>query len=243
MLFKKIGIFDSGMGGLNIVKTIHQIFPSYDLVFYGDSAHAPYGTKDSETVYRRCFEITDLLINHYHCDIIVIACNTATSVALNKLRDKFNIPIIGMQPAIKEANITDTDLAMVWATPLTIDRPLFKSVISKYPNVLSVKTPSLVEIVENDQLEDINLVNQALTTYLNDQPINKLILGCTHFIYFEKYLKKLLPNIQIYNGTEQVITSLEQLLSANQSNHIGQVTLINSDKNKNVLMNKLFTRK
>lgn len=243
MLFKKIGIFDSGMGGLNIVKAIHQAFPSYDLVFYGDSAYAPYGTKKAEIVYQRCVEITDLLVNSHHCDIIVIACNTATSVAIDKLRDKFKIPIIGMQPVIEEANITNNDLAMVWATPLTIDRPLFKSAIKEYPNILSVKTPSLVEIVENDQLENGDLVNQALINYLNNQPINKLILGCTHFIYFEKYLKKLLPNVQIYNGTEQVINSLDKLLTSDQNNHIGQITLINSDENKNTLMNKLFTGK
>ena len=194
---KAIGVFDSGLGGISVLRDLKELMPNEDFIYFGDSAYAPYGVKTKEQITERCVEIIDFFISK-GVKAVVIACNTATSASANYLRKKYkDLPIIGMEPALKVATqgVKNNNI-VVMATPLTLKEKKFETLMHKFRGnnkVVKMPCPKLVEIVENDLLDDKNIVIDQLKDYYKDVNMDNLdsvVLGCTHFIFYRDYLNQ-----------------------------------------------------
>lgn len=183
-----IGVFDSGVGGLSIAKCIVEQLPNEHLIYVADTLHAPYGEKSVAFIIERVNIIADNLVNR-GVKAIVIACNTATVNAVDQLRLRLKIPVIGVEPAIKPAMLqSPTKRVAVLVTQATADNLRFQKLIathSKHADVIIQPCPGLVELIENsdllyDGLTRSELLKQYLTPLL-DKKIDTLVLGCTHY--------------------------------------------------------------
>lgn len=208
-----IGIFDSGLGGLSVLKTAVKMLPNENFIYYGDSKNAPYGTKSKEEVLELSIRICDFLVNK-GVKAIVVACNTATSAAINELRDLYDIPIIGMEPAIKPA-VEDNcggDIA-VMATPMTLKEKKFENLINKVSGsvkIYRIPAPKVVELVELGKA-DSKEMDELVTHYFSQLPLHKIesvVLGCTHFIFIKKSVLKLFEHIKLYDGNKGTVDQL-----------------------------------
>ena len=188
----KVGIFDSGMGGLSVLHRALQILPGIDYIYYADKEHVPYGEKTEEQVKQYVDEIIKFLIQK-QVDAVVIACNTATSVATKEYRREFSVPIIGMEPAVKRAVEEYQEVPgriLVAATPITIaGKKLLKLVerVDAADHVDLIALPQLVRFAEMGEFESDNIVSY-LKESLNGYPVQEykaLVMGCTHFNYFK----------------------------------------------------------
>lgn len=247
-IMQPIGVFDSGLGGLSVLQKIYQLMPNEHYIFYGDSANAPYGTKDTEEVYQLSKRIVDMFITKYHVKAIVIACNTATSAAAKRLRSEYSLPIIGIEPAIKPAIENHPNgkiLAM--ATPLTLSGDKFNQIVQKYGStaeVVKVPAPKLVEFVERGELN-----SDALKRYLHDilddkLPADSIVLGCTHFPFVRGAIQEVAPNTEIIDGSLGTARYLKKQLknNLNPKGVRGEIKFYNSDPapSRIALCEKLF---
>lgn len=216
----RVGIFDSGIGGLSVLHRAVQVMPDVDFVYYADEAHVPYGEKEQEEIRKYIAESIAFLLEK-QAEVIVIACNTATSAATKEYRSKFPVPIIGMEPAVKQAAEQYSGLPgriLVAATPLTIFGNKLHDLLERVDpedNVDLVALPNLVRIAEKgdfDEEEILAYMREALQGYrLADY--KALVLGCTHFNYFKPYYKKLFPDgIKFVDGTEGTLRQLMRTL-------------------------------
>lgn len=229
-----IGVFDSGLGGISVVRQIVQDMPHERVLYFGDSANAPYGTKTPQEVRRLSFDIMERFMSQ-GVKAVVIACNTATSAAVNALRDHYDIPIIGMEPALKVAcDRGDTAAGdgpaparhmpqhvIVAATPLTLRGHKFAALMDRFKanNMISPQPcPDLVEIVESGRLCDHDLVMRTLHRYFDgyDLPsIDSVVLGCTHFVFYRDYFRELLPSTTaIIDGNRGTVRHLGMVLES-----------------------------
>ena len=229
-----IGVFDSGLGGISVVRQIVQDMPDERVLYFGDSANAPYGTKTPQEVRRLSFDIMERFMSQ-GVKAVVIACNTATSAAVNALRDHYDIPIIGMEPALKVAcDRGDTAAGdgpapaqhmpqhvIVAATPLTLREHKFAALMDRFKanNMISPQPcPDLVEIVESGRLCDHDLVMRTLHRYFDgyDLPsIDSVVLGCTHFVFYRDYFRELLPSTTaIIDGNRGTVRHLGMVLES-----------------------------
>ena len=217
---KAIGVFDSGLGGISVLKELVESMPNEKFIYFGDSANAPYGIKSKEEITERCIEIIDFFMEK-GVKAIVIACNTATSAAANILREKYSqIPIIGMEPALKVAtNGQSNNTVVVMATPLTLKEEKFNNLMSRYADdntVIKMPCPELVNIVQNDLLDNEEIVNNQLKEYYKDidtSKIDSVVLGCTHFVFYRDYMRNLLNDrIEIIDGNLGTTNHLKEVL-------------------------------
>ncbi len=237
---KAIGVFDSGLGGVSVLKELVQAMPNEKFLYYGDSANAPYGIKTKEEITERCENIIEFFLSK-GVKAIVIACNTATSAAANILREKYSyLPIIGMEPALKVAadgKVHNTIVVM--ATPLTLKETKFNNLMARYSDdntVIKMPCPELVNIVENDLLDDEDIVETQLKAYyegLDMSKINSVVLGCTHFVFYRDYMEKILNhNISIIDGNLGTTNHLKEILreknELRDENEEGSVIIYNS---------------
>ena len=217
----KIGIFDSGIGGLSLLHQAMITLPYVDYVFYADVDNVPYGEKTSEQIKEYVDKAVGFLVSK-DCKAIVLACNTATSVAITYLRNKYQLPIIGIEPAVKPACQHNKDKRiMVVATPVTTKGVKLKNLIMKYDSwhkVDVVALPKLVRFAQNDEFDSVNVMN-----YLNNEfagfdfnDYSELVLGCTHFNYFKDSFAKLFPSdVEIIDGNIGVSNNLKNTLLKN----------------------------
>ena len=203
---KYIGVFDSGFGGLDILKTITKKLPNYDYIYLGDTARTPYGTRSKEIIYEFTKQAVDFLFES-NCEIIILACNTASSDALKKIQQEYlpkyypNKKVLGVLIPTAEEAITKTNNNKVGviATEGTIKSESFKKELLKLNPKIKVfqkACPLLVPIVEAGE-QNSNFTETILTKYLKPlikQRIDTLILGCTHYGILEGKIKKLLEN-------------------------------------------------
>lgn len=212
----KIGIFDSGLGGLSVLHEAIKMIPEAEFIYYADEDHVPYGEKSREEILGYVTDVIHFLIQQ-GVDAIVIACNTATSVASKEFRETFPIPIIGMEPAVKRAVELygcENKRILVAATPVTIlGDKLFHLVqsVDKEHCVDLISLPMLVRFAEKGDFE-----SQAIDTYLRDvlqiydlKDYSTIVLGCTHFNYFKKKFFEIFPNpIHFVDGNKGTIKQL-----------------------------------
>ncbi len=212
-----IGLFDSGIGGTSIWKAIHQLMPNEDTIYLADSKNAPYGQKSKDEIIALSIKNTELLLNH-NAKIIVVACNTATTNAIKELRAKYDIPFIGIEPAIKPAALhSKTQKIGILATKGTLSSELFNKTVELYHDTKIVEQIGygLVELIENGNINSPEM-NKLLHSYLQpmiDENIDYLVLGCSHYPYLIPQIKKIIPNhIQIIDSGEAVAKQTLKIL-------------------------------
>ncbi|MGG7034668.1 MAG: glutamate racemase [Flavobacterium sp.] len=212
-----IGIFDSGIGGTSIWKEIHQLLPNENTIYLADSKNAPYGQKSKEEITALSIKNTELLLE-MGAKIIVVACNTATTNSIKELRSKYNVPLIGIEPAIKPAaSNSKTQTIGILATKGTLSSELFSSTVAKYENTKIIEQigHGLVQLIENGAIDSAEM-NQLLQSYLKpmiDANIDYLVLGCSHYPYLLPQIKKILPeNIKIIDSGEAVAKQTQKVL-------------------------------
>ena len=213
-----IGIFDSGIGGLTVLKKIIQVLPNEKFIYYADIVNVPYGTKPKEDVKKYIKDAIDFLINK-NVKAIVIACNTATSIAIKEIRQMYTIPIVGIEPAAKPAvENRGEKRVLIMATPTTIKEGKLKYLLRRLEAeeyVDLVPMPKLVEFAENG-----DFTSKEVEQYIVDQLKNhnleeysELVLGCTHFPFFKEILSKIFPkDTQIIDGSLGVANRLKDIL-------------------------------
>lgn len=198
-----IGVFDSGMGGISTLIELKKVMPNENFYYFGDSGNAPYGPKTPEQILELSLAVSDLLYQK-NIKAIVVACNTATSIAIKKLRNRFpDIPVIGVEPAVKLGVDSGGKNILVMATQTTIREEKFLNLVNKFDNdcvINSIACPELVQIAENDLLYNSDLCEKQLREYFSQFDMDKIdtiVLGCTHFIFYKKYIRNILGYNQI----------------------------------------------
>ncbi len=212
-----IGLFDSGIGGTSIWREIHQLLPSENTIYLADSKNAPYGQKSKDEIIELSFKNTEFLLDQ-NCKLIVVACNTATTNAIKELRDKFDVPFIGIEPAIKPAATnSQTQKIGILATKGTLNSELFYKNVEKFQDITIIEQIgyNLVTLIENGEMnspEMSDLLQKYLTPMI-EQNIDYLVLGCTHYPYLIPQIKKIIPkNIKIIDSGEAVARQTKSIL-------------------------------
>ncbi len=219
----KIGMFDSGMGGLVLLHKALELYPSEEYIYYADLENVPYGEKTHEQILSYAVNASRFMADE-GCDAIVVACNTATSVAIEELRKTFSIPVIGVEPAVKPAVTHEGHLkALVMATPVTVREAKLRELIislDAQSDVFLLPMPELVKIAEREDFASDaakNYINRQLSG-INLDEYSDLVLGCTHFNYFKDTLSEILPkHISIIDGSDGTLHHLANLLSLQKS--------------------------
>lgn len=212
-----IGFFDSGVGGITLWKSIKSLLPHENTIYLSDSKNCPYGAKSQKEIDKICFNNTKFLIEK-KCKIIVVACNTATTNSISKLRDEFKIPFIGIEPAIKPAALkTKTKTIGVLATKGTLMSNLFAKTSSDYKGdvkFINTEGLGLVELIENGNCEkDLNLLLIKYLKPMLEKGIDQLVLGCTHYPLIEKSIKKIIGDkVNIIDCNRAVALQTKKIL-------------------------------
>lgn len=223
-----IGLFDSGIGGTSIWKEIHELMPNEDTIYLADSKNAPYGQKSKEEIIHLSSKNTEFLLNQ-NCKIIVVACNTATTNAIKELREKYQVPFIGIEPAIKPAALhSKTQTIGILATQGTLNSELFHQTAQQFQDTKIIEQigHGLVPLIEEGKINSPQ-IKQLLNNYLQpmiEANIDYLVLGCSHYPYLLPQIKKILPkHIKIIDSGEAVAKQTKNILSeknsVNQENH------------------------
>ena len=213
-----IGIFDSGIGGTSIWKEIHQLLPKENTIYLSDSKNAPYGQKSTQEIVDLSIKNTEFLINN-GAKIIVVACNTATTNAIQYLRRNYDIPFIGIEPAIKPASLnTKTGTIGILATKGTLNSILFEKTTSSLNdeiNIIEQVGEGLVELIENGKIHSKEMTF-LLKKYINpmlEQKCDYIVLGCTHYPYLLPKIQKITGDkIKIIDSGEAVAKQVKSIL-------------------------------
>ncbi len=215
-----IGFFDSGIGGVTVLKEAVDIMPGEDYLYFADTRNVPYGEKGREEV-RECVLSAVEKMAAMGIKALVVACNTATSIAINCLRRQYDFPVVGMEPAVKPAvaeNGNSGRRVLVLATALTLREEKYHNLVrmvDQYNIVDSIALPGLVEFAENLEFE-----GEKVLAYLKDrlgqldlQSYGTVVLGCTHFTFFTKTLRQFLPpHVNIIHGAGGTVRRLKNVL-------------------------------
>ncbi|MCA6365137.1 MAG: glutamate racemase [Bacteroidetes bacterium] len=215
-----IGVFDSGIGGVSVLREIRRLLPAEDLIYVGDSAHLPYGEKSLEEIRRYTEAVVHYLIQQ-GCKLVVIACNTASAAALNHVREKFpQLPVVGMEPAVKPAaEHTRSGVVGVIATTATFQGQLFASVVARFAgnvNVIKQPCPGLVQQIEAGDL-DTPATEKMLRGWLEpmlEKGMDELVLGCTHYPFVLPLLRRICgPEVNVIDPAPAVARQTQRILA------------------------------
>lgn len=237
-----IAVFDSGHGGLSVLAQIRKVLPNEHLKYFGDSLRAPYGQREKGEIVQFSKEIAKRFYDQ-GAKAMVIACNTATSAAANILREEYDIPIIGMEPALKPAvESHPNQKILVIATRYTIENDKYhrlERALSASHYVESMATPKLIEFVENGQLEEKQVFDYFSSLHLEGKKYRAVVLGCTHFLFLKDSISKYFKEAQIYDGNLGTALHLKNILEQKglTSNHKDPATMIDNsagDKQREV---------
>lgn len=212
-----IGLFDSGIGGTSIWKEIHSLLPNEDTVYLADSKNAPYGQKSKQEIVDLSFKNTEYLLGQ-GAKLIVVACNTATTNAIKELREAYDVPFIGIEPAIKPAAIhTKTNAVGILATKGTLSSELFSKTVAGFKNVNIIEQVgyNLVSLIEDGKLGS-DEISDLLRKYLEPMiaaNIDYLVLGCSHYPYLIPQIKEILPeSVTIIDSGQAVARQTQSVL-------------------------------
>ena len=238
-----IGILDSGVGGLSVLREIRQLMPDAKIEYVGDSAWCPYGTKSVEEIQSRVFEITDYFLEQ-GAELVVVACNSATISAVEALRAAYPIPFVGMEPGIKPAaQLTKSGTVGVLATEASLSGEKFLKLVdthAKNLRVLTVACPKFVDLVEKGQIEGKE-VQAAIEEYampMVEEGADVLILGCTHYPFLKNEIRNVVPElVNLIDTGKAVAQRVSELVRAEQSG--GVVVSTTGDVN---LLQKIYPK-
>lgn len=215
-----LGIFDSGVGGLSVLREVRRQLPDEDLIYIADQAHVPYGSRSREEVFVFSEAIVRYLINK-QAKLVIIACNTASAVALKELRKKYpSLPFVGMEPAVKPAAAeTSTGVVGVLATPSTFEGDLYASTVERFARgvkILQDTCPGLVEQIEKGEirsLETKQILQRALHPMLEAR-VDEIVIGCTHYPFVIPLIKEIVgEGVDVIDPAPAVARQAERLLT------------------------------
>lgn len=251
-----IGVFDSGVGGISVLRELVALMPEEDFIYYGDSLHAPYGTKTHDEVHQYVLAIVEKLLMQ-DVKIIVIACNTATSVSIRILRQLYpQVHFVGIEPAIKPAaEHRPGTRVLVMATPMTLSEEKFQKNVARFQEMadfIPVPCPGLMELIEGGHLSDEparTYLTRLLAPYFT-QPVGAIVLGCTHYPFIRGLLQQIAgPDVLIVDGSAGTARETRRQLLVDgllrTENRQGTVILQNSTHSPALLelSQKLLTMK
>ena len=214
-----IAVFDSGVGGISVLRELIRIMPEEDFIYFGDSKNAPYGTKEKEKVRELTIGCARKLFDQ-GAKGLVVACNTATSAAVRKLREMYPyIPIVGIEPALKPAALCmEHPKVLVMATPMTIHEEKFHVLMERYKEkaqILPLPCPGLMDFIERGDLDGEDLykyLEDLLYSYRENQ-VDAAVLGCTHYPFARKQIQQVLgENVKIFDGGEGTAREMKRRL-------------------------------
>ena len=249
-----IGIFDSGVGGLTVYKTISEFFPELDMYYLGDTARVPYGNKSPETVTAYSLECAGFLVKNFNIDTIVVACNTASSYAIDAIRKQFGVNVIGVvEPGAKSAvALTQNNRIGVIGTRATVRSESYvKALKALKPDVQVYQTacPLFVPIVE-EMLIETDVAKQVVQMYLSElagSGIDTLILGCTHYPLLKERILEKFPHFNIVDSSHAVLECIKELNIPTEESGIRQIYLTDEspafETLKNVLAGGAISKK
>ncbi len=241
-----IGIFDSGLGGLTVWRELQAVMPYERFIYVADSKYAPYGNKDSETVLQRALSIAETLTQTHQIKALVVACNTATAAAVFQLREILDIPVIGMEPALKPAvEQSKSGIVGILATENTLQSDKFSNLLDAHQHkarVLTQPCTGLVEVIEQGKLyaEKTKSLLASYVLPLVDEGVDTLVLGCTHYPWLEPVIRELVgDDMTIISTGKAVAKQVQKHIQAHVSNekkqavfyttgHVGQVSALAS---------------
>ncbi|MDA3910665.1 MAG: glutamate racemase [Bacteroidales bacterium] len=218
----KIGVFDSGVGGLTVLKQLVELMPHESFLYFADSAHAPYGNLSENEIVQRAEKITTFFLEK-GVKAIVVACNTATAAAIDYLRQNFDMPFIGMEPAVKPASLlSKTGNIGVLATKGTFGGKLFKEkheLYGQYINIHYAEGKGLVELAEANQIDSVEtekLLKKLIQPMLEIN-VDQIVLGCTHYPLFSEEIRKIAGvNVNLIDPAEAIARRTKDILIQNR---------------------------
>lgn len=243
-----IGVFDSGAGGISVLKELVRLMPDENYIYYGDSLNAPYGIRPTDQVRQLTIGCIDALAE-MGIKEAVIACNTATSAAIRELRVRYpEIPMIGLEPALKPASLNaDGGKVLIMATKLTLREEKLHALMDKYSDkaeIILLPCSELVEFVERGETDSEELnkyLSEILAPYVGK--VSGIVMGCTHFPLAGEAIKKAAPNIRLYDGGRGAAMQAQRLLEKNgllTDSKGGNIKFVSSLEGKEELYKKLF---
>lgn len=242
---KPIAVFDSGVGGISVLRELIKVMPNEDYIYYGDSKNAPYGMKTKEEVRSLTIAAAEYLFAQ-GAKGLVVACNTATSAAVKVLRELYpDVPLVGIEPAVKPAaTLKPNGRVLVMATPMTIREEKFQKLMAKYEDlaeIIPLPCPGLMDFVERGDLhsEDFRRYLEELLFVHRIHPVDSVVLGCTHYPFAKELIQEILgPDVKVYDGGEGTAREMKRRLTEadllNPRSENGKVDFQNSleDLNK-----------
>jgi len=241
---RPIGVFDSGIGGLSIQRCITQMLPNEDIIYVADNAYAPYGCKTEREIDNRVQHICQWLVKR-NVKAIVVACNTATASSIDKLRQQLDMPIIGVEPAIKPAVAqSKSGKVGIMVTRATAQNERFRQLVARYTHDATVfvqPCPGLVDLIESGQLNS-QQCDQLLAQYLSpliNEGVDSIVLGCTHYPFLREKIEQIVGNnIQLIETanpvTEQLIRQLTHHQLLNHKNDVRKLSCFASLPSKHL---------
>lgn len=217
---RPIGFFDSGLGGLTSIMSLKDIMPNERVIFYGDTARTPYGSKSPDTIRAFSKQIVEYLISK-DVKLIVIACNTATSMALEMLQNEFkDVPIVGViDPTVRKVVSDSPGSVGIIGTKATITSNIYRDTLRKYdPNIKarSLACPAFVPLIEegiiNNEIMDLT-IKYYMDDFVRTGDFDSLILGCTHYPLISENISRIYPELKLYSSSLEVIRDVKQILT------------------------------
>ena len=245
---RPVGVFDSGVGGISVLRELKKLMPEENFIYFGDSKNAPYGSKTAEEVRDLSVEIVKYF-KSLDVKAVVIACNTATSASVSYIRDKFpEITVVGIEPAVKPAaEYKKNSKILVMATPVTLREEKFKNLAENYRNdalIIPVPMEKLANMIENS-LPEIEIREYLKNKLLDEKYKNpdSVVLGCTHYAFVSHIISDILDeNVKIFDGGVGVAKETRRKLEEKNALNKGQGSVIyKSSGNEEKL--KLFANK
>ena len=233
-----IGIFDSGLGGLSICKEIVNLLPHESIIYLADSINSPYGEKSKEEIIALSIKNTELLLE-LGCKTIIVACNTATTNAIDVLREKYEVSFIGIEPATKSAALqTQSGKIGVLATKGTLKSDLFLSTSNQFReslDIIETEGKNLVRLIEQGRLDETKPLLKKYLQPMIDKGVDNIVLGCTHYSFLIPIIRQLIPeNVAIIDSGEAVAKQTKNMLSAecllNKSSSLPSYTFYTNNK-------------
>lgn len=213
-----IGVFDSGFGGISVLKVLRQEFPNEDFLFFGDNRNAPYGVRSQNDIEQLTLSSAHAL-HRLGIKALVVACNTATGVALDALRQALPIPVVGIRPALKRAQtLRQQGQVLVMATPATLSSPAYVELARRHgERTIHLPCPGLMEFAERSELSGPNLhafLKRLLAPHAQT-PVDVVVLGCTHYPLLQGEIAPFFPDARLIDGSAETVDTLRQELADN----------------------------
>ena len=213
----KIGVFDSGIGGTSVLEAIKKLLPNEEYYYFADSKNCPYGEKEDDELYRIVKNNVEFLIN-WGAEIIVIACNTATTRCIEKLREEYKIPFVGTEPAVRLAVKSNANKILVLATPGTIHSERLETLVKENQRqnqaIDLLPCPGLADTIEFNLNKDESKIYKKLEELLNNlsKDYDSIVLGCTHYSLIKPLIQEFFPSAELVDGNEGIAKRVKELV-------------------------------